>query len=52
MCEKREQKQFSKEVLKAMRKAFPNIELPKQIERAELKRKAELEKPLMLKRYE
>lgn len=47
-----EAKQFSRETLKAMKKAFPDIELPKQVLSAEQKRKAELNKPIFLKRYE
>lgn len=52
LCEKTEKTQFDKDVLRAMQKAFPNILLPKQVLEAKKKRKAELEKPLFLKRYE
>lgn len=52
LCEKTEKTQFDKEVLRDMLKAFPDVELPKEILEAIEKQKVEFEKPIFLKRYE
>lgn len=52
LCEKIEKKQFSNETIASMKKAFGDIVMPSQVLETELKRKAEISKPLFLKRYE